>query len=294
MKNLIIFLVLVSGMITISRPQSPENIENLNSNLFSGSLYFDAQIAMDEIKSSSYGNSQSKYQLNEKIPGKKSPILAGLMSLIIPGSGEFYAQSYWTAAAFIAIEAAAIIVGLTYDKKGDDKTDEFESFADKNWSVVKYAEWLIDEHLNGQDPGIIISNDESLPPWKRINWNVLNQNEKGSHKLPPHGDQQYYELIGKYHQYTSGWNDYQMSTNIELLTPNFLYYSGLRGKANDYYSVASTAVIVIYVNHFLSALDAVWTAAQFNSNLEMNVRMGVINLHDRTVYTPTLNLHYTF
>ena len=34
------------------------------------------------------------------------------------------------------------------------------------------------------------------------------QSETGSHNLPPHGDQQYYELIGKYHQYSSGWNDF--------------------------------------------------------------------------------------
>jgi hypothetical protein len=30
----------------------------------------------------------------------------------------------------------------------------------------------------------------------------------GSHRLPPHGDQQYYEMIGKYHQYSPGWNDF--------------------------------------------------------------------------------------
>ena len=92
---------------------------------------------------------------------------------------------------------------------------------------------------------------QSLPPWERVNWAELNEAETGSHNLPPHGEQQYYELIGKYHQYAGGWNDYTGGANNSQISPNFDYYSGERGEANDYYNTSSTAIMGVYINHVL-------------------------------------------
>ena len=47
---------------------------------------------------------------------KKSPLLAGVLSFVVPGAGEFYSESYIKSAIFIALEATAITVGLVYDK----------------------------------------------------------------------------------------------------------------------------------------------------------------------------------
>jgi len=123
---------------------------------------------------------------------------------------------------------------------------------------------------------------------------LLNAAETGSHKLPPHGEQQYYELIGKYHQYSSGWNDYTGGENNDQISPNFTFYSGMRGEANDFYSVASTAVIGIYVNHFLSALDAVWSTTQFNKDLAVKVRLENIQYANRVEYYPKIYFTYSF
>jgi len=57
------------------------------------------------------------FQTNER----KSPFLGGIMSLVVPGTGEIYAGEYWKAGIFLAIEAAAITTAIIYDKKGDDK-----------------------------------------------------------------------------------------------------------------------------------------------------------------------------
>ena len=79
---------------------------------------------------------------------KKSPVLAGVLSLLIPGAGEIYSEEYLKAGIFLAIEAAVITTAVIYDGKGDDKTTEFQNYADDyqnpehNWSVVRYAEWL--------------------------------------------------------------------------------------------------------------------------------------------------------
>ena len=133
-----------------------------------------------------------------------------------------------------------------------------------------------------------------MPPWERVSWAEVNAAETGSHKLPRHGEQQYYELIGKYHQYSSGWNDFSGAGNKDQISPNFTFYSGMRGEANDFYSTASTAVIGIYVNHFLSALDAVWSAAQFNNDLAVKIRLENLQLTNRTEFIPTIYLSYNF
>ncbi len=241
-------------------------------------------------------------QFSYSTENKKSPILAGVLSLFVPGAGEIYTEEYLKAGIFLAIEAAVITTAVVYDGKGDDKTIEFQNYADDylnddpeighNWDVLKYAQWLIDYEQG--DPNMILSNDPNRPPWEQVDWDLLNASEKGSHKLPPHGEQQYYELIGKYHQYSSGWNDFTGGGNKDQISPNFTFYSGMRGEANDFYSVASTAVIGIYVNHFLSALDAVWSATQFNKDLAVKVRLENIQFADHAEFYPAVHFTYSF
>lgn len=262
--------------------------------LLSGNLQVDSRYLLSQLESK-----QSPSVLLQ-VQNKKSPFLAGFFSLVVPGAGEFYTGDYWKTAIFVALEAALITTAVVYDNKGDNKTDEFQQYADDyknpahNWSVVKYAQWIIDNKLQGNDPGIITSTDESLPPWDRVDWAKLNQYEDGTHKLPLRPEQQYYELIGKYPQFTPGWNDFQVGQSILEFPPNFKTYSSMRGKANDYYNVADKAVIGIYINHFLSMLDAVWSAVQFNKDLAVKVRMERINFADNIELVPTLKISFQF
>jgi TM2 domain-containing membrane protein YozV len=280
------FLILITFITSISFSQTKDKI------VLSGNLSADAKIILNN-----YTEAVTP-QLMYSQENKKSPILAGVMSLLIPGSGEIYVGEYLKAGIFLVIEAAVVTTAIVYDGKGDDKTTEFQNYADDytnpehNWSVLKYAEWLITYEQG--DPNMILSNDPNRPPWEQVDWDLLNASEKGSHKLPPHGDQQYYELIGKYHQYSSGWNDFTGGGNKDQISPNLIYYSGMRGEANDFYSVASTAVIGIYVNHFLSALDAVWSATQFNKDLAVKVRLENIQYANRVEYYPKIYFTYSF
>ena len=52
-------------------------------------------------------------------PSAKSPWLAGGLSIVLPGAGEFYAESYWKSAAFFVAEVVLWTVAYSYDKKGD-------------------------------------------------------------------------------------------------------------------------------------------------------------------------------
>jgi hypothetical protein len=281
MKNLIVigvFLLLLSG-------------ESVSQQMLTGNLKEDSKIAFAETNN-------MIPQFTPQIKNKKSPILAGIMSLFIPGSGEIYSEEYLKAAVFLAVEAAVITTAIIYDNKGDDKTVEFEGYADREWNVVKYAEWL-NEYIVDVDAGenlISINPDASLNPWERVNWDELNAAEKDfSHKLPPYGEQQYYELIGKYPQYSPGWREFDPADNdYHHVPPQFLFYADMRGTANDYYNVATKAVIGIYINHFLSALDAVWSAASYNKDIALNIRTGQIRYAGKTELVPYLNFSYRF
>ncbi len=213
-----------------------------------------------------------------------SPLKVGIMSALIPGSGQIYTKSYLKSALFISAEVVSWIVYFVYTKKGDEQTRKFERYADENWSVVDYADWMnrwMEKYVKTGDPPLVrISPDASKKPWERVNWEELNRAERYisqisggfSHTLPFYGEQQYYELIGKYHQYAPGWNDFDrnfLPENVADLrpTPKFLFYSAERGKANDFYTIAANSMFVVVANHVLSAMDASITAILHNKKL---------------------------
>lgn len=226
------------------------------------------------------------------VQNKKSPLIAGLLSLAVPGAGEIYAGEYIKAAIFVALEAAVITTAVIYDNKGNDKTTEFQNYADGEWNVVKYAIWL-NTH---KGKSISIDTNPNLKPWEAVNWDELNAaEEEFSHKLPPHGAQQYYELIGKYPQYSPGWTEFSsQDPDYHNVPQQMKFYSGMRGDANDFYNIASKAVIGIYINHFLSTLDAVWSAVSFNKDLSFNIRTQTIQFAAINETVPVINLKYTF
>lgn len=269
----------------------------------------------------------SSFQSDEAMTSTntKSPWLAGAMSLLVPGAGEVYAGNYLKGAIFFGIEVGTLVTAYLYDKKGDDQTVLFEAYANEHWSAVRYAEW-IESHIAmlnsgaSWDPSVYTSsydpNDPNrhTPPFGSINWEELQAVERQvadgttngfTHTLPYYGQQQYYELIGKYVQFYAGWDDADPTTGdkkIEVkpsdFTPandsRFKIYSRMRAQANDYYDVASTMVSVAVINHVLSALDAAWTAARYNNALEARVNLKMQPTPFGMVPIKELKLNYTF
>jgi hypothetical protein len=278
-------LKIISAIILFSA-LSFSQVEEISKLELTGNLYADSKII-----SSSYPELNHNLMADD-LPGKKSPVLSGVLSAILPGAGQVYNEDWWIAGIFVAVEAALIVTAVTYDNKGDDQTAFFENFADQNWSVVKYA-----EYLNSNGASVQINPDESLLPWERIvSWSELNAAEKlyaspGSHSLPPHGEQQYYELIGKYLQYIPGWPGTNNTSNPPQI---MLDYSVMRGEANDYYNTSSTAIMGVYINHLLSAAEAVWGATRFNNNLAVNFRVEPFNFASGTELVPTLKFKFSF
>ena len=73
-----------------------------------------------------------------------------------------------------------------------------------------------------------------------------------------------------------------------------LDYAEMREKANDTYNVAAKAVVGIYINHILSAIDAVWSATSYNKDLAVKFRMQNLQFANRIELIPTVNFQYNF
>jgi hypothetical protein len=250
------------------------------------------QNAANEIAYSSNGFTKSDLRYNVVVPQKteidlvkakqnvqqepvkeKSVLLGTLLSALVPGAGEFYGKSYLKAGIFFGVELLSWGAYTLYQVKGNNQTDKFQKYADQYWSVRTYAQWLVDQDFLGN--GVINPNEPDV--------NVLRQqiiqceSQNFSHTLPEFGSQQFYELIGKYQNFQAGWTNlahvptkapgpYWFETYKD---PVFVNYADERQKANDYYNFAKDGVMVVVLNHILSAGDAAWTVSMFNKKLKM-------------------------
>ena len=186
---------------------------------------------------------------------------------------------------------------------------QLDPYGNAHYSVVRYAQWIkanyaqieqvnntttqqnqliqtgIDNLFNGS------YGNQTVAPWNQVNWYYLNQVEGAlggyfSHQLFPHENFEYYEEIGKYPQFRQGWTDSpfaQGDTNfiqfMDYSTPESGYYMDQRGKANSLFLVASTALSVVLVNHFASAIEAAIAAHVHNKNITTHVSLAPLPLH---------------
>jgi hypothetical protein len=231
----------------------------------------------------------------------KSPLMGGMLSLLVPGAGEYYSERYVKSGIFFALEVAAVTTAIIYNSKANKKTDEFQNYADQHWSAVDYAQWINKNWAN-------YKTSETPPPnididrvkrndFSQINtWEAAPHSIGFSHQLPPYGDQQYYELIGKYSQFKYGWDTYvgkdgtrygDDGYDVNYIPQQVKEYAANRGKANDYYYYAEIATALIVANHVLSALDGVWSSTNYNKEItsEMGLRLQDVGGGEMTVAT---------
>ncbi|WP_340105808.1 hypothetical protein [Rhodohalobacter sp. 8-1] len=246
-------------------------------------------VLMRDQTSPAYDNSIQKL-FTEK------PGLALLSSGLIPGSGQFVNKNWIRGGLYAALEVAAIYMVVEFDNRGDRGKRRYETYADQNWSVTQYAKWLVDYHdVNGLDnsalenlrtmvDGVEPAFDTDTD-WNNIDLDILRaverqsrfvtpdnlSNSNFSHILPAYGSQQYYELISKYYQFQSGWQDYYSfheanSTSPFLISRDGTYASNMffRGASladdfNNDFRTSKNFRLILIANHVLSAFDSFFT-----------------------------------
>lgn len=187
----------------------------------------------------------------------KSPGKALFLSALLPGAGEYYAGNRKRAAIFLGLEALGWALWSTWDSKGSDIVDEFRVTAREEWSPTDYLNWRLSSR----------SRFSSLTHALPCSLYVVIDGIDGLGDCPEAEAQQYYELIGKYDQFVSGWSDLtdvngspvQPSAvdSVELYNSDMrLTYELRRDDSNKWLERASTVSGLILVNHVLSAIDA--------------------------------------
>ncbi|MFQ5607946.1 MAG: hypothetical protein ACE5GA_08355, partial [Candidatus Zixiibacteriota bacterium] len=218
---------------------------------------------------------------------RKSPFKAGIMSFVVPGLGQVYNGAHLAkVGAFVGAEVALWTQYWRFNGIGDDRIVEFQTFADSLWSQSEYRRYLLGTFGDTSDAG-----------------------PNFTHHLPSTNSQQYYEMIGKYDQFSYGWtlaegdtgmvydpsNDY---ANNPFASPKRLDYNAMRASANDAFSSRDRMLAFALVNHLVSAVDAALGAARHNRSLDaadmgLSVSPSVTPGVDWSII-PRINLNYRF
>ncbi|KAA3612621.1 MAG: hypothetical protein DWQ05_18390 [Calditrichaeota bacterium] len=195
-------------------------------------------------------------QEKQGFTGNNRALKAFLFSAIIPGTGQLYNKNKYRGLAFFAVELASIFYYIDQNDKGNEYEALYETFADNHWVESRY--WDALAAVSGE---------------KRSDMEALREYESGrwSHHLPERRNQTYYENIGKYDQFNSGWDDAlsDFGRDSELREE----YTFIRKDSNDAFNRAGMAISIVMVNHVLSALEAGYTAHKQNNGLQASMKI---------------------
>jgi hypothetical protein len=291
------------------------NAQSLSS--FSNGFFKEAkqpEVITDKIHISDF-----RYQNNGNENGtllnasRTKPGVAFAASALVPGSGQALNGKWVRAGVYFATEVVGLIYHLDRNAKARKQEEAYEQFTHSNWSVVAYAEWLVNysqqhnlnngwQTLQGQIQGQSPNWNNTKDDWSQVSISTLRNVENStpfyfknrigsnfSHELPDYGSQQYYELISKYYQYQPGWRDWysEVTTapnqDVSMYRyfwngedePFELFYEG-RDRAyefNQNYRVAGNILKLLVVNHVVSAFDALFTVQLKNSRIETETNL---------------------
>jgi hypothetical protein len=160
----------------------------------------------------------------------KSSGRAFLYNLILPGTGHLYA-GYKRGWAHLGVEGLTWITYFYYHDRGITKENEFEAFADANYTLAQYDS---------------LCNCEGTEEYETI------------YRFYDTNKQHYYEDIGKLDNYVYGWNDFvgpQGPGPPYGESANRNFYRGIRSDSNNFLKNARYALVVGFVNRIVSAVD---------------------------------------
>lgn len=296
MNKIIIITVIISVFLVTSYDFSAQEITGYDYSI-------DKSNSMQIIKGNILEKESDAVKLNHfsaivDSSKMKSPILGGSMSAVIPGAGQIYAKNFVKSAIFLAVEAGLWITYAVFQGKGNDQTESYENYANQNWNMRKYAQWLKDQNFQRSDAINMSSDDYTL----RLQVNYCEE-INFSHQLPPVGEQQYYEVIGKYQNYVTGWS----TADVSVINKNnygttkltqVSYYMDERQKANDYYNNGTTTLMVVVLNHIVSAVDGYLSVNSYNNKYVLKGSVSFQPVYSsklgKSVVTPFANVSFTF
>lgn len=303
MKQFIILLIFsFLPFMLLSQP-----LKSLSDNTLQLSNEHQKKLSITNFIQPVYSRNLTADQFNNSLQQRftENPGLALLSSAVLPGSGQMINNNWIRGGLYAALELTSIYFISEYRNRANRRERRYENFADRNWSVTQYAQWLVDYHdvngLNNPYLDDLRSMVEGIPPafdtsidWQNININVLRNVERHtpfitpdgqqtsnfSHVLPSYGSQQYYELISKYYQFQAGWSDYyeihieddpnayRIGRSGDTASPLFFEGATLAEQFNEDFRVSRNFTMILIANHLISAFDSYFTFQVKQNRLE--------------------------
>ena len=249
-------------------------------------------------------------------PGK--PLI---MSLIIPGAGQYYTKSpLWKILGFMSIEIGSIVSWNHFIKNAEIERQNYQAYADDNWSLDNWVNNRYDS------PGLSSSGDRLWSSFSSLQSlrgthdlqlmisgnlaNELNLSKVSSDSLENNlgwvldptnrsdvtvvRDRHFYENIGKYDQFVGGWSDARLewyweekdvgdSIEIVIKTPMKNNYINQRYNSNRLLTAAKYSITALMFNHVISGIETVW------SNQRKNAKQNEDNARVDTNFSLTYN-----
>jgi hypothetical protein len=199
--------------------------------------------------------------------GKRS-YLPVLYSFILPGAGEIALGHKYRGAALVALEVGAWAGYAYYHDQGIQERSDYEAFADAHWD---YARWIREHPATeemvagtGQDPATVTL--EELDTYGRTTWG---SQWPGYHTWHPKETekQNYYENIGKYDWFISGWEDWDLAGKPHEL-PLRTQYRAMRIKSNDDLDTAEKFVFLSIATRVYSLIETFFLVRSHNKAVE--------------------------
>ncbi|HXF48556.1 MAG TPA: hypothetical protein VNL73_03895 [Verrucomicrobiae bacterium] len=207
----------------------------------------------------------------EKGPKQRSVAKAAVLSLLVPGAGQFYVGEKVRAIPFFLVDVAGWATYFGFRSQGNKRENEYRVFADQHWNPSSYFVFL--------DTALGISSRSDFDPTGRAYdsrmYNIPESEaflrvDSGfifSHHIPTRNGEdtsnfvrnlEYYESLGKYDQFFAGWDD----------LANRRSYLGMRADANSSFSNSKIGLVVSLADRLVAAVDAALGARRFNRKLD--------------------------
>ena len=215
-------------------------------------------------------------------PGK--PLL---MSLVLPGAGQYYNKApAWKTALFFGMELASILAWNNFKNKAESIRKEYQNFADENWSLENWVynrfnpvspEWgsipALSSLTGTHDLRLVVSGNlaNDLNISGHISSDSLETHPEWFYSgyVTEVRDRHFYENIGKYDQFVGGWGDardgwYEFeknvgdSTEMVIKTPYKEDYIEDRYRSNQMLNYAKYSITALMFNHVISGIESVW------------------------------------
>lgn len=210
-------------------------------------------------------------EVEGKGPKQRSVAKAAVLSLLVPGAGQFYVGEKVRAIPFFLVDVAGWATYFGFRSQGNKREDEYRAFADQHWNPSSYFVFL--------DTALGISSRSDFDPTGRAYDSRLHSIPESeaflrvdsgfifSHHIPTRNGEdtsnfdrnlEYYESLGKYDQFFAGWDD----------LANRRSYLGMRADANSSFSNSKIGLIVSLADRLVAAVDAALGARRFNRKLD--------------------------